>query len=579
MVNFFSFLILGAIFFGFRIDSYTLENAIQSLNADNTTFGMMAEEILLYKKIPIYFYGQNYMGPLSSLVIALTQLMRNSLGVVDLIPFYQTPFNISPVSIVIGASSLVFIGIFGWFLTLRRLFSVGVGFFCAAALTLCSPLLLAQSLRPLGAEMAFAFSPYLIMMYLYVLSDLKSLQRQLSFGLLFGFAWWMNQTIVFVFIPIAFHFVSRTEIYQYFRHNISWPKLLTLRFGPHIQISNHLRYLLIFLYALATLFVVLGLYVISINRLKTIIFGIKLHIPNGLSCLKIAILIFFVTQFFIHFKKVPQFRKKLLQAINSLKFFMIGAFVGYAPVILGKLLGWYEKAYTPKLRIIIPSVAPKYWRELLTDFLPELFLGEKWSELQIYSQLTYIILMALLLFTLYQHRRSLFDYLSLQSINHSKKSLVWGIILFNFLYICISERSRSQGALRYGILCLPLVFTFLLTRFNRKKLCLSILSTVLIISISYSGYTRSKNDMNMINQGHGITLPVLKALSESDYILCYSDYWKGEKFEFLTSHKVNFIVNIGQRRRDALYREREKSATKKCVLEMKGKQVIVRPVD
>lgn len=165
------------------------------LNPDEAIVGLMALDIKAGESLPIYFYGQRYMGSLEAFIIAgLTGLFDNP---VDALRFGPT------------CVFAVFAGL--QFLMLTRWFGRRGGLAGAAILLACSPMFLHWSVSARGgyievllwgAALLWAYSEWFVEP-----RPRMALRRRhrLLFGLIVGSGFWINPSIILFIAPIMLH--------------------------------------------------------------------------------------------------------------------------------------------------------------------------------------------------------------------------------------------------------------------------------------------------------------------------------------------------------------------------------------
>jgi hypothetical protein len=191
--------ILG-VFVLLRLPLLSVGAAPRGWNGDASIFGLMAKKIHDGEGFDVFYWGQNYMGPLTSALAAgLRRAFLDPAG-----------FGAEAGPIALRLAILVELAVGSAFFVagLARLFGQTVALGTGLALALGPPHLirLAAGERP-GPEMAFALGSFLFWLAADALSRPQAvLDRpagRFVFGLVAGIGWWMNQTIVFVLVPAA----------------------------------------------------------------------------------------------------------------------------------------------------------------------------------------------------------------------------------------------------------------------------------------------------------------------------------------------------------------------------------------
>lgn len=173
-----------------------------NINCDTSTMGIMALHVL-NGEIPLFFYGQEYLGPFEAIIIAV---------------FFKI-FGISNYAMFYG---MIFLSIF--FLISAYLLSKYFGGESAGiiALALCSiapPYLIQDSVLPFGYHIEMLFMGNMLFLLTFRLVQKKNLIYCILIGIISGFAFWTHYIIVYYLVPIAL----------YIAMNVKWRELI--RFG------------------------------------------------------------------------------------------------------------------------------------------------------------------------------------------------------------------------------------------------------------------------------------------------------------------------------------------------------------
>ncbi|HEX2758554.1 MAG TPA: hypothetical protein VHP60_08660, partial [Thermoanaerobaculia bacterium] len=193
---------IGAILAAFvlvRLPLLTNEASVRGWNGDTAIFGLMAKKIHDGKGFDIFFWGQNYMGPLTpALAAAIRRTMLDPAG-----PGAEG----GPISLRLASMSEIAFGICLYFLGLTRLFGRAIAAAAGLWMAIGPPFLIRLSAVPRGPEMSFALGSVLFFLAAGALTRPRPfLDRpggHFVLGLLAGLGWWMNQTIAFVLLPVA----------------------------------------------------------------------------------------------------------------------------------------------------------------------------------------------------------------------------------------------------------------------------------------------------------------------------------------------------------------------------------------
>ena len=162
------------------------------LHHDEATVGLMAQDISEGARLPIYFYGQRYMGALEAYIIA---------GIWPLFEDPVIPLRLGPalvLSVLVPVQYLMFARWFG-----RR------GGRWAALATILAPPMIAQwtiaarggyiEVMLLGVLIWWSYAEW------FVCRPESTAWRKTVFGLLVGLGFWLNATVLAFLFPVALH--------------------------------------------------------------------------------------------------------------------------------------------------------------------------------------------------------------------------------------------------------------------------------------------------------------------------------------------------------------------------------------
>ena len=182
-----------------RLPLLTREGVIRGWNSDSAIFGLMAKKIHDGTGFDVFFWGQNHLGPLTSILAAA---IRKA---------FLDPAGVGPEggALALRLASMIEIAfaIGVSFLALQRLFGYAIALVAGLWLAAGPSFLVRVSAVPMGPEMSLALGSVLLLLAAHAITNAPGGPdrpvRQFSFGLVAGLGWWMNQTVVFVIAPAA----------------------------------------------------------------------------------------------------------------------------------------------------------------------------------------------------------------------------------------------------------------------------------------------------------------------------------------------------------------------------------------
>lgn len=190
---------LLAVFVLVRLPLLTRDAAARGWNGDTAIFGLMAKKIRDGRGFDVFYWGQSYMGPLTSAVAAgIRRAILDPAGL---------GAEGGPIALRLAGMAEVAFGICLYVLGLARLFGPAIAAAAGLWMAIGPPFFVRLSALPKGPEMSFALGSVLFLMAAGALTRPRPLLDRAAgrfvFGLVAGLGWWMNQTIVFVLLPVV----------------------------------------------------------------------------------------------------------------------------------------------------------------------------------------------------------------------------------------------------------------------------------------------------------------------------------------------------------------------------------------
>ncbi len=189
------------------------------LHSDEAIVGLMAQDIAAGRALPIYFYGQRYMGTLEAFTIAA------------LLPVFENPIHALRAGPALFFAALVA----AQFLMLARWFGRRGGLIGAATLICASPMFMQWSISARGAYveillwgtlLLWSYSEWFV--HASQVDARIATRRRLVFGLLIGSGLWLNPSIVLFVLPIVLHALMHRPLFAARSHPAIGPTLCRL---------------------------------------------------------------------------------------------------------------------------------------------------------------------------------------------------------------------------------------------------------------------------------------------------------------------------------------------------------------
>jgi hypothetical protein len=512
------FLALSCLIATYRLMEVSWAALPLNLNSDHAILALMAQDIH-EGKFPIFFYGQNYLGPLSSSIAWLFEHL-----------FFSTKgesFFVSPQALMSASLFTLYSGLLFFALGISKLFGLKWALACFFYAHFLNYYLATFHHRvSYSEEVALFFAG--ILFYLYSLIQPQKKIHLFLLGLVFGVAWWMNPTVVFVVILPLGYLVGKTESYQYFKDHLFQSRRLL-----PVHPSKAER----FLFSIVCIIFLKGVIISLLGGVDTVLLGIKLKIGNGFSSIKTALIIW-LSFVFLREIRGKEFRDQFLIAMKQNKMFLLAFLIGYSPVWLGGILGWYEKSYTVSFKLVAIEHWPSYFSFLLSDFFPRIILWKTDTNSILYVFLFISILAMISLKTFVAEKK------------FNKQTGVLLAILLNIAFVFLADRSRTEQALRYMIVVmplLPLVFYFALAQVDLNKYVKMVALGILLTPSLYGAATYQKNAIHNSEAIEKFSEKIQRS-REIECDIIQGDFWEVYLWEYLSQRNMLAMVTQGQNR-------------------------------
>jgi hypothetical protein len=174
---------VGAVFVALRVPIFRDPGLVLGWNSDAALFGLMARAMREGSDFPLFFWGQFYLGTLTSMLTA------------------ATPLEIGPFALRVAASLEVAAALLFFHFGLRRTFGVGAALVATFWLAAGPAFLFHFTIAPIGAEQLLLVAAVL---FWYVVRVPLSTPRQwFTMGVIVGVSLWLHQGIIFLAVGIG----------------------------------------------------------------------------------------------------------------------------------------------------------------------------------------------------------------------------------------------------------------------------------------------------------------------------------------------------------------------------------------
>jgi hypothetical protein len=160
-----------------------------TIDADEAIVGLMGRDILLGRGVPVFYYGQHYMGSLEALMASLSFAL-----------FGASPFSLQLVPLLWSLVLIVLAYGLG-----RVIAGSRAGLISASLMAIGPPALLVWSSKARGGfiEVVVLGALALLITIEWIRNHPERLRYPCALGLVLGIGWWVNNQIIYFILPIA----------------------------------------------------------------------------------------------------------------------------------------------------------------------------------------------------------------------------------------------------------------------------------------------------------------------------------------------------------------------------------------
>lgn len=531
---------LAAAFVIWHLPLLTPHGRIRGFDTDAAIIGLMGKKMFDLRGFDFFFWGQNYVGPLTSMLTAVWGLIT---GAAD------------PLALRLAVFTEMLTGsLLTWWAVDRidrRAAAVTL-----AALAITPPVLLWMMVTPLGAEMGFFMSTILfavVMQHVTASPARGILSRpagQAGFGILAGLSWWMNQQVVFTLGAAAIVLGLRSEIVRAFLRRLCVRDRFLLR-GQALgwRRMPGVVEALVWLSTRVGAILLLAFILLDLRggpRLP-FLFG-----PLADPLLLIVVPHLLLPLFLGEFRRIGPLTERARNEIAAILRFCAGCAIGYLPVWLGGLLDWYPKSYVVAFRLNYPSEVLPQARRLVT-------LVGHWIGM---TEGLVGVAFGVALFAL-----------AIAAIVRRPSEPRWLLALvplLNVLYFLVGHGATKQHYLiasvgmLFGLAALGAVDLWD-SRRSMLRAAVVLAGVVGIISM-----TLAATAMHRYVTDSPDPMPLLERVRAAECAVCYADLWVAYRYRFLDQEQRAWIVYRSQNRTRAESFAMQKRPGQRCLIEKDG---------
>lgn len=477
---------------------------------DEAIVGLMARHIL-EGEIPVFYYGQEYLGSLESLVASFYfRLFGSSVLVLKLSPF----------------TFFLLFEVLCYFL-FKRIGGRIVAFVACQFLVLSPTVLLAWSTEAQGGHLEVltlgVLSLLIFLKYSECTGKKKSIFYLFLLGLVIGIGWWTSQLMIFFAIPIFIYFLTNTRLWKALQNwSIVW-KVILLR---DLNLNRFLKFLL------ATINLGLLTYgiILIVSMLNSFFSGNV--IQREIKLLVILLVSGGYLNIFL--------RKKRFWPIQELGL-LSGFFLGFLPIILFHLTGQAGRYPGFGFAIVPLSRLLKNLSLLYQACLPEI-LGTKFgsqSDLFLHYLSYYVvsIYVCALIYLIYQNRQNILNLFKLKPCKNDARFFLLMVLLITPIVFIASIYPVDRHSFRY-LLALYVVLPFLVGSFadlirktSRIAFYVFLSSILFFFAYTHLSLYQALDKNNYYNQ-------LITFLNEKEITRAYANYWISYPVTFISEESI-----------------------------------------
>jgi hypothetical protein len=520
-------LLVAALFFLWHAPLLTEHSRIRGFNSDAAIIGLMGKKMLEGRGFDIFFWGQNYVGSLTSMLTAAWGFV---LGAAD------------PLALRLAAFSEAVVGLLlvGWALA-RVDGRAAVAAMVMLAIT--PPVLLRMMITPLGAEMGYFMATALFAFVMQHLTAppgrgwLSSRWGQFAFGVLTGLSWWMNQQVVFTLLAAAAVLTFRSQLAR--------STLQSLRTRQQRPVHGLVEaFLWLTSWAGVALLAAFVLLDVAGRPGLPFVFG---RFIDGVLLIAVPQL--------LHLALAPwslrEFTAEEKRELGAIVRGAAGFLVGYLPVWLGRYLGWYELSYVFGFNVNQPAevvsqvgglyAAAAHWAGFTTGALGIAFA---------------VVLSICLAFGLLQTRSRARAFIALIPLANVAFFLLTGGVKHHYF---ITSVGMLFGLAGLGAVALWDAHGAAARTFVAASALLAVLS----IGVTAKAMHRDVRD-------EPDPMPLLARVRANQCAVCYSDFWITYRYAFLDGEQRAWIPYHSQNRTRTASRAMQKLPGQRCLITNNG---------
>ncbi len=510
----------AAYFVLWHADLLSPAGRVRGIDSDAAIIGLMGKKMLEGRGFDIFFWGQSYIGPLTSMLVAAWGAILGAAG---------------PLALRLAAFTEIFAGTLLTAWAIARI-DARAAFATGLALLVTPPVLLLMLEKPIGAEMAFVMPAAILAVLMQHLTAapgkgwLARGRGQFALGVLVALSWWMNQQVVFTLIGGASVLAFRSKLFSRI-----WPRL---RFKDRLMLRGEAigwkpmpgaLHAFVWLMSVAGWLLLATFIVLDIagRRAPHLLFG------RGVDALILILTPQLILPLILG--EWRQWRARPLDAEDREEVragfrFAAGVVIGYAPVWLGPIVGWYEPTYLFGFQGSSPADAAANLSFLArTD--AALWLGFADHDVGVLFAVALCSLLCVAALGRKSEARMLLAIVPLANV------------IFYMLAGNVKEHYLiSSTGMLFGLAALGALDLWDAARWLGRG---ALLATAVIAYLSI-GMTAAQRHRDLLASPD--PTPLLQRVRDANCAVCYAEYWTAYRYRFLDGEQRAWIPYLSQNR-------------------------------
>jgi hypothetical protein len=540
------------------------QGVVLGWHSDAAIYGLAARRILEHRRIDVFYWGQNYIGPLTSIAATAVAMIRRVA--------FDPSAGVDALALRIAAMSETAAGALFFWLGLRAALGRLAALPCLLWLVIGPLYVFESSVTPRTEQTAFLCSGVLFWIAARSLAGLRrpgvydTSRGCLFAGLVSGFGWWMNQSVVFILLPTAIVLALRSRAWADLAPRIRPLDRLLIR-------TDRLGWRPLPRTATSTLLAWQAVLV----TLPVIALSSESWYPPASDVALACVLLLLATHVALERYAGSRTRQRAFraEALTALRAVLprgaslaAGFLLGFSPVLAGRLLGWYPITYSrPEFTFGLDHLFPHLSEMVRWDLWR--WIGADRSGQGVVFAVGCAVGLG---FLVWERRGEIRAFGSLRSADWGAPALVGCVLFVSLAFYAIAIRHGGDARYigvgvpaAYGLAAAGFVGAAPAARRSSNRFARAIALAVIVVCglVSLRGQA-ARRASEMLSEPD--PRPILEAIRDHGYRICYAGYWSAYKLQFLAEERVRFIPYKSKSRNRDEDRALELQPGEKCLL-------------